>query len=167
MNIEAETKGEKNGESENPQQNFAMDNWMLGGDMPEDLVIFGDKHNLGRDLMKRRFLTEVNPSLFRHQDNVSMLVFRQIVIFEEIGQGVLDECFKITNKSDDKDRNKNGLFVVKDIDNSRKDAHLVNDALKCAIRVLELESRHAVKQSTVEPVIQLLLKILRTSFKRL
>ena len=106
--------------------------WVTSGNMPEEIVLFGNEMHLGRQAITERFSGEIY-SLVRAQDTLSSLVYKQILAFDKIGAAVayymsMPRCLP-------------ELVLHGQENGMRRQSQLVEDALTCSMRILEQQSR--------------------------
>ena len=151
-----------------------VDAWIMDADLPEDLVVFGDSYDIGLAFLNRRFSMDISYSIKSLMDSTTSSIFRQALVFEHIGNVMIDLSRKsqLKNNSDnnikfkgfmndniDHETNKDGSLI--DETKIKDNSHFAADALMCAIRVLEKQSRDKLEQAAVEPIISLLLNIMK------
>ena len=136
-----------------PAQMKDNESWILASDVAEDIVLFGDDSNLGKDLLQKRFLRSLS-SVTINQDALSILVQRQVVVFENIGQLVSTKC---SSHSDGLESQSNTTTVASSTPTSSSPIlHLASEALLCSMKALEIHSRSQLQRSAVEPIISLM-----------
>jgi hypothetical protein len=123
-----------------------LDAWALAGDLPEDLLIFGDESQLANDIMLHRMLDDdaCSPKSF---DGPSETIFRQIFVFERIGKLVIDKCQGLLEP-------KQPLKTVPSAGN--EPPAFLSRALSSALRVVEKNIGHDLNLVTMNSLISLL-----------
>jgi len=160
-----------------------IDGWVMTADLPEDLVLFGGceaANELSRSYLRRRFLRETSYSL-KNQDLLFSLVFRQALVFEIIGKIMIARCDEGPahngggggKSARGRSRKSEATAIIAMSSSSSSSSapsssrrHFASNALLCAVEVLEAQSRvrSSLQQFTVEPLVSLLLSILREDF---
>ena len=137
------------------------ESWVLTADTAEDVIVFGEDFSLGRNLLKKRFLTGISTSVSSH-DILSTLVQRQVIVFENIGKLVETDCIQQEKKSKTSE-NEDGLKVDKNLDSpcsrQQNKKHIASEALCCALRTLAKHSRNQLQRSAVDPILSLILSM--------
>ena len=131
------------------------ESWILASDVAEDIVLFGDDSNLGKDLLQKRFLRSLS-SVTINQDALSILVQRQVVVFENIGQLVSTKCSSLV---DGIDSQTNTINAVSSTTSTSSPIHLASEALLCSMKALEIHSRSQLQRTAVEPIISLMVNM--------
>lgn len=147
------------------QQNSSSQNnpgqtegWSITSDMPEDIIVFGDAIDLGQEFQEKRFLGDIS-TLFKTQDVLSAMVYKQVIVFEHIGKLMLERCAMANStviKNSTQASSSSGKVESESMNN------FATDALLCAIRVLDIQSRQHIRQSTVEPLLSLVVSLLKS-----
>jgi hypothetical protein len=139
------------------------ESWVLTADTAEDVIVFGEDFSLGRNLLKKRFLTGISTSVSSH-DVLSTLVQRQVIVFENIGKLIETDCIQQEKKSKTS-ANEDGLKVDKNLDSpcpmlkQQNKKHIASEALCCALRTLAKHSRNQLQRSAVDPILSLILSM--------
>ena len=134
------------------QQTQMKDNesWILAGDTAEDIVLFGDDSNLGKDLLQKRFLRGLS-AVTGNQDALSVLVQRQIVVFDNIGRLVAGKCAEVEAPAP--------VASSSSGSSPRRAPHLASEALLCSLKALRLHSQHQLQRASIEPILALLVNM--------
>ena len=140
------------------------ESWVLTADTAEDVIVFGEDFSLGRNLLKKRFLTGISSSVSSH-DILSTLVQRQVIVFESVGKLIEADCIQQEKKLKSETSGKDARKVDRNLDSpcsgsKQKDKkHLASEALCCALRTLAKHSRNQLQRSAVDPIISLILSM--------
>ena len=134
--------------------------WVTSGNTPEEIVLYGDELRLGKQAINDRFSSEIY-SLAKTQDAFSSLIYRQVVVVEHIVKSIAARCLKPRALPQLKYRgNEETSKKMKE----KVEVSVVEDAVVCALRILEQQSRKGVQDiGAVEPLISLVLRVLRVS----
>ena len=154
------------------QQAQQKDNesWVLTADTAEDIIVFGDDVALGKYLLQKRLIAGITSSASNH-DVLSILVQRQVVVFENISRLVearcsqqeklLKECSSSSSSSSSsvdqacsKLINSKGSTGMNSMQSGKIDFSSI--ALSCALRALNLHSKNQLLRSSVDPILSLL-----------
>ena len=148
--------------------------WSLTADMPEDVIVFGGEAlAMGHEFQERRFLASIS-TLSTGQDALSALVYKQVLVFEHIGRLMMHRCSMVSSSgsgsssssSSKKEKAPPASSSPAYIKNCRDErecmSQLAGDALLCAIRVLESQSRRHIRQATVEPLLSLVVNLFKS-----
>ena len=140
------------------------ESWILAGDTAEDIVLFGDDSNLGKDLLQKRFLRGLS-AVNGNQDALSVLVQRQIVVFDNIGRLVAAKCAEADTPGTAAAAAVVAAALVANSNSngsgsgSPRRPHLASEALLCSLKALRLHSKHQLQRSSVEPILALLVNV--------
>ena len=134
----------------------------MTADMAEDVILFGNAIELGRDFQERRFIRDVS-MLHKSQDALAGIVHKQILVFEHIGRLMLERCAMPAPTSSSSSA---VTFWKSPTAASPPEqgvmAGLATDALLCAVRVLESQSRQNIRLATVEPLLSLVINLFKS-----
>jgi alpha-tubulin suppressor-like RCC1 family protein len=128
----------------------ASESWELTPDIAEDVILFGDDENLGRDFLNRRWKSDV-VSLNKYQDSLATLIHKQVDVFEHVAKIIVE-------KATVSEQEANSRLVVKKQTETITIVMpgFVSDSLQCSLQIVERHSRRGWRASNMEPVIQLL-----------
>jgi len=118
---------------------------LFSSELSEDLMLFGDSPEMSKVCFERRFNKEINSTGKTH-DSISSVVKRQVIVFEHIGQLMLNRCMH-SNDESSKDKVLISKPVSKVVDANNKSTidsenslvlsnHVVSDTLSCALSIL-------------------------------
>ena len=150
------------GESQQAQdQDYG--NWLLTADIAENIIVFGDDLELGKYLLQKRLINKILSAATTH-DVLSILIQRQVIVFENISRLVQTRCSQ--HEKQLKLSSQNDYVIPIEIKGSvhndprqKKMKDFTSEALGCALRALAVHSRNQLQRSAVDPILSLLLSL--------
>ena len=135
--------------------------WILNDEMPDDMILFGEADDLGKEFLFKKILNELPIEVQQHEP-LTALVFRQVRVFDYISELILKRCMPTESKMISKDKfDVNG--IAKGPNQNPSIHHLASRSLNCILRILEKQSRNFLKLTAIEPIISLLIKTFQTT----
>ena len=152
--------------SPSQSSHVGVEGWTMTADMAEDVILFGNAIELGRDFQERRFIRDVS-MLHKSQDALAGIVHKQILVFEHIGRLMLERCAMPAPKGASPSSSSSAVTsrkapTVASPPEQGVMAGLATDALLCAVRVLESQSRLNIRLATVEPLLSLVMNLFKS-----
>ena len=77
--------------SANVDHGLQYSNWMITDDIPEDILLFGDADELGREFFIKKSLNDIQ---YKLSDSLSILTNRQIRLYQHSAEVVIKRCSK-------------------------------------------------------------------------
>ena len=138
-------------------------NWLLTADIAENIIVFGDDLELGKYLLQKRLINKILSAATTH-DVLSIMIQRQVIVFENISRLVQSKCLQ--HEKQLKLTSQNTYVIPVKIEGSihnypkqKKIKDFTSDALGCALRALAVHSRNQLQRSAVDPILSLLLSL--------
>lgn len=131
-------------------------------DIAEDLILFGNSPEIGRDFYTIRFYRDLQLHL-KCQDSISNIVNRQVAVFDHIGRLMVERCTKPRPKI----KTRSNLSSLEDSISSKPPslaASFTGVALTCCLQQFDRSKHsHSVRRRSVEPLIGMVFSICQES----
>jgi len=129
--------------------------------MPDDMILFGDADDLGKEFLFKKILNEFPIEVQQHEP-LTALVARQVRVFDYISELISKRCIPNEDKGMiSNDKVENG--IKRDSSTTLSVSHLASQSLNCILRILEKQSRNYLKLTAIEPIISLLIKTFQST----
>eukprot|EP01041_Mallomonas_annulata_P001258 gene1258-2435_t len=165
-------------QSEQEERQQAQHGWLITEDIAEDILLFGDADELGREFLLKKSLNDVPVTELNEWEvtgtsfndffsknsrpnssaSPNKRISRQVRIFEHIARVVLDRCLTPSQSSIKSLKDKNDKVKT-----TSSPKHLVSSSLTCILRVLEKNSRNTVHISSIQPILSLVIQTFQQS----
>jgi hypothetical protein len=146
--VEDSIISEKNENLEAQEQQNGTDANLFSADIAEDVIIYGNSIELGKEFFQRKFSKELNLFL-KHQDGITSLVNKQVAVFDHIARYMLDRCEtakeSVTSTSE--------IALISDY--TLYADHVASSSLLSILDTLSRKGMKSFKQATIEPIVSI------------
>lgn len=145
-----------------------IDDLVSSADLSEDIILFGNEPDFGVYCQEKRIIRDINSMLLQPFDSYTTLLYRQVAVFDYIGEVVINRCKKIDISPESTpilnlDNGENSDDSEDQEEDKTQEIGIGKQALLCSMKIVEKQSRLKVKKSAVQSMLGFILNIFHSS----